>query len=534
MGCFLAAVYFWQLGDRWAAEKTPSPAPKGTNQVQPADSPTNPATHAQAAPLRLLSQAGTVNWLPAQGATKTNPVSRVAYRLTNTTKSLARLAQSDHAVLLENALIDTEKSGAPTIPDSLRSQGDPGSYIVQSRGPINDSFRALLKTAGAAVVAYVPNDAYLVRATEAVAQQLQADPQTQTVLPYEPYYKLKPSLLRLAVEQQPLPDEAVLNVLVFPDARQAALDGLQDLGAEIVGEERSPFGPVLRVRPPLDSLSAIARLPAVQEVEPARTRRLANDLSRAAVGVAPDSTSTNDYFGLSGANILVNVNDTGVDATHPDLQGRVRSDRAVNSVDASGHGTHVAGIIASSGVNSPTNAIGSISPSADTQFRGKAPAATLFAMHYTDPDYLLQETAARTNALISNNSWTYGAADYDLAAASYDAAVRDSVPEVTGSQPLIFVFPSGNEGSANQVDTGNSGGSGGNADTVESPGTAKNVITVGAVEQFRNVTNQTVICYPTSICVTNQPWLPSTDSSNQVAGFSGRGNVGIGIEARPR
>ena len=63
------------------------------------------------------------------------------------------------------------------------------------------------------------------------------------------------------------------------------------------------------------------------------------------------------------------------------------------------------------------------------------------------PDSYLQETPALTNALISNNSWGYdGDNDYDLAAASYDAAVRDALPGVTGSQPVLFVFAAGNDG----------------------------------------------------------------------------------------
>src|SRR5271165_4865585 len=190
MACFLAALYFWRLGDRWAAQKAAVPAAHGTHPIQPGGPPIKPAAHSQTSPLRLLSDAGHVHSLPARGADKTNQVSRLTHRLTNTTKTLASLAHSDKAILLENALIDTEKNGAPAIPNSLRSQGDPGSYIVQARGPTSDSFRALLKTAGAAVVAYVPNNAYLVRGSEAVARQLQADPQTQTVLPFEPYYKL--------------------------------------------------------------------------------------------------------------------------------------------------------------------------------------------------------------------------------------------------------------------------------------------------------------------------------------------------------
>jgi subtilisin-like proprotein convertase family protein len=533
---FLAAVYFWHLGDKWAAQKGKTPASNATNQVLPAETPNKPTTHSKAEPLRepaqLLSAAGHVNSPPTQGTVKTNQNSRLAYRLSNTTQPLARLIHSDRAVLLENALIDTKNNGALAIPDALKSQGDPGSYIVQARGSLDNNFRALLNSAGATVVSYVPNNAYLVRASEAVAQQLQADPQTQSVLPYEPYYKLKPSLLRLAVEQQPLPDDSVLNVLAFSDARQAAIDALQSLGAEILSEDRSPFGPVLKIRPPADSLAAIAGLSAVQEVEPARTRRLANDLSRVTAGVSLDTQTDTNYLGLTGAKILVNVNDTGVDSTHPDLKGRVEADFPGNEVDTDGHGTHVAGIIAGDGTQSSTvtNAVGSLNPGVSKQYRGKAPGATLFSMQLTQPDSYLQETAARTNALISNNSWTYGIADYDLAAASFDAAVRDSVPEIPGSQALLYVFPSGNEGGANGFDAGNDGGSGGNADTVESPGTAKNVITVGAVEQFRDVTNQTVICDPIFGCITNQPWLPSTDSSNQITGFSGRGNVGIGIE----
>ncbi len=84
----------------------------------------------------------------------------------------------------------------------------------------------------------------------------------------------------------------------------------------------------------------------------------------------------------------------------------------------------------------------------------------------------------------------------------------------------MIVFSAGNGGG------GGEDGTGGNPDTVFSPGTAKNVITVGALEQLRNITNNVVSLDGT----TNQPFMASTDSSNQVASFSSRGNVGIGIE----
>jgi subtilisin family serine protease len=100
-------------------------------------------------------------------------------------------------------------------------------------------------------------------------------------------------------------------------------------------------------------------------------------------------------------------------------------------------------------------------------------------------------SGALTNALISNNSWGYsGDNAYDLAAASYDAATRDALPEVTGSQPVLFVFAAGNDGyNGHNGANGDNDGGGGTPDTIVSPGTAKNVITVGALEQLRNITN---------------------------------------------
>ena len=545
--CFGGAFYFWRLGDRWAAKQTPASTPQAH-----APSLTHHASRvAPAPPLQLLSQAGTLNSPPetepdTQHATRNT--NRFALRLSNTTTPMAQLQRNDRALLLENALLDTTRP-VPSIPDHLRAKGDPGSYLVQSRGPINDAFRALLQAAGATVVSYIPNNAYLVRASTAVAQQLKSAPQTQAVMPYEPYYKLKPSLLKLAVAQDPLPGNAVLNVLLFADARQATRAALQELGARVLGdEERSPFGPVLKVVPPAEALPAIAGLPGVQEVEWTLTRAAANDFSRVRIGVALNVLATNNYLGLSGSNVMVNINDSGVDASHPDLIGRVFGATTNTLVDPNGHGTHVAGTIASSGGKSSTvtNASGPTGPysGTNTQFRGIAPFASLFALPVgmlTGPfsvgetfgfpsDGYLQETAAATNAFISNNSWNYVGSDsatYDLHAASYDAAVRDALPNATGSRPLLYVFSAGNAGG------GHSDGTAGNPDTILSPGTAKNVITVGAIEQLRNITNQVWKCSivtGTNSCATNRPWQSMTDASDQVASFSSRGPVGVGIE----
>jgi subtilisin family serine protease/subtilisin-like proprotein convertase family protein len=472
-----------------------------------------------------------------------------ALRLSNTPTPLGQLVHSPTAILLENALLDTSQPIALSIPDHLRARGDPGAYVVQARELLDAVFRARLQAAGAAIVAYIPNQAYLVRASQAAAQRLRADPRTQAVVPYEPYFKLKPPLLALAVEQQPLPDHQAFNLLIFADARGAALNQLHQLGLQVLDEEPSPFGPVLRVltgspaaatgqsSPVSQSgiLSALAGLSSVQEVEFSRTRVLANDLSRARIAVAANTVTPDNYLGLRGRNVLISVNDSGVDTNHPDLQGRVFCDVPISGVDSNGHGTHVAGIIAGCGFESLTvaNAAGSIMPAVRLQFRGQAPAAQILAIAANpDPgpasDSYLQKTAARSNAFVSNNSWHYVNDNaYDLAAARYDAAVRDALPEVTGSQPVLFVFGAGNAGN------GAENGSGGDPDSVQSPATAKNVITVGAIDQPRYIGDevwQCAIVNGTNVCQTNQPWLGLTDTNNSVAAFSSRGNVGVGIE----
>ena len=192
-------------------------------------------------------------------------------------------------------------------------------------------------------------------------------------------------------------------------------------------------------------------------------------------------------------------------------------------------------------------------------FKGKAPKASLFVLPVdllygpVSGDSFLQETAANAperfntpdDVLISNNSWGYvGLDEYDYSthAASYDAAVRDALPERSGDQPILYVFSAGNSG------LGGNNGVGGIPGTVPAPGNAKNVITVGALESLRELTNS--IIYDTNAepvqigglvlrpgwqtnegpFFTNQVLLPMTDTDWQVASYSSRGNVGIGIE----
>ncbi|MBI2947600.1 MAG: S8 family serine peptidase, partial [Verrucomicrobia bacterium] len=544
-----AAVFFWLYGNDYQARKSIQP-PQPTNQQRQASSGASPSAPRYNFPLltrldsALAAQIAPTAVRTTSAAPERKPPiqsGRAAYRLSNTPKSAQELARSDTAILLRNAWIDTAQSVALPIPAHLRSSGDPGSYLVQARGPIRDEFRARLREADASIVSYIPNNTYLVRVSPEGAQRLKTWAGVRSVLPYEPYYKLENKLLILAVEQEPLPEARWLRLTLFPGERDSTLKAVQALGAELIAEEPSPFGPQLVIRPEPRSLPALAQLSSVHAIEVCHDRQLMNDKMRVRIGLATNTTTAVNYLGLTGSNIVVNINDSGTDASHPDLQGRVTVSEQRILTDTVGHGTHVAGIIAGNGNQSatlPELPHGSVT---NSNFRGVAPRARIFTMPIVfgpavNPavsDTYLQERAAATNffsfrrrsTLISNNSWNYnGANEYDSSAARFDAATRDALPNVTNAQPTLFVVSGGNTGE------GEDDGLGGLSSSVPSPATAKNIIAVGALESFRMITNQAVVTNLDLTLSTNEPFALASDSDEQISAFSSRGNIEIGTE----
>src|SRR4051812_8469111 len=257
--CFIGAAYFWHLGDKRAARRN-SPETSGPAGVQTNLTQRNGGQPGGTSQTRPGRPGGL-----ATATVSTNPP--FPYRLSNSPKSIKELVRSDKAILLRNALIDLSQGTSLAIPDQLKAKGDPGSYIVQARGTITDEFRRQLETAGASLISYVPNNAYLVRVSEAGAQQILGFAGTQAVLPWEPYYKLSPNLLKLAVEGQAPPDATLLNVLVFPGEEANARTALGKLDIPILSEDRSPFGRTMVVKITGAALLPLTQLSVVQAIE---------------------------------------------------------------------------------------------------------------------------------------------------------------------------------------------------------------------------------------------------------------------------
>ncbi|MFI9488543.1 S8 family serine peptidase [Promicromonospora sp. NPDC052451] len=164
-------------------------------------------------------------------------------------------------------------------------------------------------------------------------------------------------------------------------------------------------------------------------------------------------------MGFDGQGVTVAVLDTGVDASHPDLAGRISEERnftdEVDATDHFGHGTHVAATIGGSGT-------GNGAP-------GVAPGTTLVSGKVLDDDgngtitSILEgmEWAASSGADVINMS--LGTKVPDDGRGPLSAAV-DTLTEQYGS---LFVVAAGNSG----------------PNTIGTPASASLALTVGAVDK---------------------------------------------------
>ena len=109
------------------------------------------------------------------------------------------------------------------------------------------------------------------------------------------------------------------------------LNPLRAAGGKIHGR----MGEVVSVRVPVDALAALARVPGVLSVQPARRYNLHMDISRPEMG----AEAVTDQFALTGAGTLVAVVDTGIDWTHRDFRNPDKTTRIAaiwDQTDSSG------------------------------------------------------------------------------------------------------------------------------------------------------------------------------------------------------
>ncbi|MFH8797211.1 S8 family peptidase [Streptomyces sp. NPDC017941] len=161
-----------------------------------------------------------------------------------------------------------------------------------------------------------------------------------------------------------------------------------------------------------------------------------------------------------GTGVKIAVVDTGIDATHPDLAGKVVAERnfsrSPDAKDRSGHGTHVASTAAGTGAK-------------DARFKGVAPGAELINAKVLDDNGVGDDSG-----IIAGVDWavSQGADVINMSLGNTDTAGIDpmeaQVNKVSAEKGVLFAVAAGNSGPGRG--------------TVASPGSADAALTVGAVD----------------------------------------------------
>jgi serine protease AprX len=412
--------------------------------------------------------------------------------------------------------------------------------IIQFHGPIGSADRAALERTGVKLLEYMPDYAYLVRGDAAQLDAAARLPQVYARRPFILADKLAPPLLRaLARGDTTL---TPLRIVAWPGAEDALR---RDLRA------RHSVGAAV----PTAELLHIAGLESVRWIEPMSRPRLLNDVARTIMRV---DTAAWQGQGLFGVNQIVAVADSGLDTgviatMSPDFAGRIIATHVLSAGgelgDQHGHGTHVAGSVAGAGVQSgATPAQHQYAGS----FAGVAPEAQLVIQAFEAlPDgttigipndyYTLFQQAYADGARIHTNSWgdhTGPIADTEASFGGYPSGAQRTDQFIWDHPDLAVFFAAGNSGA-----DGTPGAlgfcTGGNGivdpDSLLSPGTAKNVVTVGAAETQRasGGASQTPWLL-LSFCFATPPIATDLVSNNPngMAAFSSRGPTDDG-RAKP-
>ena len=251
--------------------------------------------------------------------------------------------------------------------------------------------------------------------------------------------------------------ERLFAVATYGRAERVRTDALSGLGLSVVAMQRLPLALVSGTRAQLESA---VRKGVALDVYPDQPLRYHSAETTAAIrsNVLRDT-------GLRGRGVGVAVVDTGVDATHPDLADHVARNtkllgpenldvlggkhlpgeppariavgmNGLNSDTTSGHGTHVAGIVAADGTTSPDQV--GVAPDADIFGYSAGEAISIFTVLAAFDDILAHHR--EWGIRVVNNSWGQSGRLFDPAhpiniatRALHDAGV-------------VVVFSAGNDG----------------------------------------------------------------------------------------
>jgi len=393
----------------------------------------------------------------------------------------------EKTIILANRTIRVPDN--PEIPKQLSqnqslTQRSTIPYIIHFGRPVTEQMRHDLQKSGAIIRGYLPNYAFLTELTDGSLAQLSSNPDINYITEYTTDDKIQPFLIALTNTEKP--DETIrvfIQTLDSTDVTSVA-KFVEQSGGSVENSTRLSQWGVVEATISLSDAALLAKKGEVQWIEEYVEAKMLNDYAAKSEHLNAVSM-WNDWY-LTGNGQIVGHADTGLDTgdeatIHPDFQGQIaaifdRSNGGSDAADYHGHGTHTAGSICGSGVAS------------SGQYKGIAYEAKLVSQCVTDRDsdsftgiydlFDLYHQSYEAGATIHSDSW--GADYYGY----YDSRSRITDLFAWTYPDFLAVFAAGNAG----ADDNNNGIV--DLDSLNSPGTAKNVLTVGATENDRTVASE--------------------------------------------
>lgn len=372
----------------------------------------------------------------------------------------------------------SRKAGSPTAMYALpfADAGAGPSHIVQFTARIDARARALVTDTGAHVRGYMPENALLVDASPGQVDALRRSKDVRSVIVAPALLKVDPRLVRprgtsMTLDAPTTQQEVVVEVnsamalaevdAALRDAGGERMDAALD-GAGFFGDHAAS----MHVRMGAEALLRLATLAEVTGISPHFARHLHNDRAAGMVQSGRIGRTALWDAGLHGEGQVVAVADTGLHtgSCYFGAAGKVLAYQdwaGAGDGDQDGHGTHVAGSIA--GANGQDLGL--------RRFNGMAPAAKLVVQDMAAGTQLvglnrdltpILQAAYSAGAHIHSNSW----GDEDN---SYGPDARAIDRFVAKNRDFLVVIANGNSGAAGEGSVG-------------SPATAKNIISVGAID----------------------------------------------------
>ncbi|XPV75031.1 MAG: S8 family serine peptidase [Desulfovibrio sp.] len=386
----------------------------------------------------------------------------------------------------------------PTVRSATKKMGvdDYNYYIVQFDGPLGAADKKQVSDLGVRFYDYVPQYAFIVKMQTTLEAAVRAVDHVRWVGPFTSDLRINNDIY----SPENIGDDGltILRVVVFAGEDLTEITtAIANANGRVIsssfdakGERDGSF--VVKIQPA--DISKLQDIRGVKWIDLIREFQISNNIANEIVESRHLLESELPPTGLLGEGQIVAVCDSGLDTgvistLHRDFSGAGNASRVLHIEDfaggvvgdPNGHGTHVAGIVLGSGVESGGNPDTDEYP--DTCFAGVAPKAELYFQNVGGTSglagipndlRLLFQPAYDAGARVHTNSWgSTSIGEYNHECATIDEFMWNN-------KDFLLLYAGGNKGKDNNGD--------GIIDqrSLDIPAGAKNCLTVGATESLRD------------------------------------------------